>query len=172
MSIDIEARDETRRPVAAEQAEAVLESPLGPIRLRTAGGAVVALRWAKTELPATPEAALTPFIRRVRDQLASYFAGHLDRFDVPVRPAGSEFCRQVWAAMQRIPKGQVRTYGDVARELGAPARAVGSACGANPIPIIIPCHRIVGANGRLGGFSSSGGVEDKVWLLRHEGVLL
>ena len=66
----------------------------------------------------------------------------------------------------------VRTCGGVAEELGASARAVGTACGRNPIPIIIPCHRIVAANGKLGGFSAAGGVEDKVWLLRHEGALL
>ncbi len=74
--------------------------------------------------------------------------------------------------MVAIPKGGYRTYGDVAGELNASARSVGTACGANPIPVIIPCHRILAAGGKLGGFSAEGGVEDKVWLLRHEGALL
>lgn len=71
--------------------------------------------------------------------------------------------------MQDIPLGETRTYGDLARDLSVPAQAIGQACGANPIPVIIPCHRILGSSG-LGGFSGAGGVETKVWLLRHEGA--
>lgn len=176
----------------------ILESPLGPIRLRVDDGAITELRWntdqnkdepAETEgaaptrtapqpaiIPAaitpTDDAMLDPLVAETSRQLDAYFAGELDAFDLPVRPAGTTFQRLVWHIMQRIPKGHVRTYGGVAEELGASARAVGTACGRNPIPIIIPCHRIVAANGKLGGFSASGGVEDKVWLLRHEGALL
>ncbi|ANK79552.1 MAG: cysteine methyltransferase [Rhizobiales bacterium NRL2] len=146
------------------------DSPLGTIRIESDGAAITALRWSKSGWPDAPEDC--GLHDRAADQLAAYFAGELDEFDLPLRPAGSNFQRSVWAAMQAIPKGATRTYGDVAGEIGAPARAVGTACGQNPIPVIIPCHRIVAANGSLGGFSAAGGVEDKVWLLRHEGVLL
>lgn len=155
----------------------ILDSPLGPIRLRIDDDAITELRWKAEdgdEDTVTPtETALEhPLVAETDRQLRAYFAGELDSFDLPVRPAGTTFQRLVWHIMQRIPKGHVRTYGGVAEELGASARAVGSACGRNPIPIIIPCHRIVAANGKMGGFSAAGGVEDKVWLLRHEGALL
>lgn len=181
----------------------ILESPLGPIRLRVDDGAITELRWnteqdqaepAATEgaaprsastppaitqpavtqpaITPTDDAMLDPIVAETSRQLDAYFAGELETFDLPVRPAGTTFQRLVWHIMQRIPKGHVRTYGGVADELGASARAVGTACGRNPIPIIIPCHRIVAANGKMGGFSAAGGVEDKVWLLRHEGALL
>ena len=162
----------------------ILESPLGPIRLRIDDDAITELRWNVEDTGAgagdgsddavtpTDTALKHPLIAETDRQLRAYFAGELDSFDLPVRPAGTTFQRLVWHIMQRIPKGHVRTYGGVAEELGASARAVGTACGRNPIPIIIPCHRIVAANGKLGGFSAAGGVEDKVWLLRHEGALL
>lgn len=146
------------------------DSPLGTIRIESDGEAITSLRWSKDGLADSGETCALH--AEAAAQLASYFAGTRGDFDLPVRPAGSNFQRAVWAAMQAIPKGATRTYGDVARELGASARAVGTACGRNPIPVIIPCHRIVGANGKLGGFSAAGGVEDKIWLLRHEGVLL
>lgn len=102
-------------------------------------------------------------------QLEAYFAGQLKVFNLPLAPKGSEFQQQVYRIMQDIPLGEVLTYGDVAKKLGVPAQPVGQACGANPIPIIIPCHRIVGT-GHLGGFSGMGGVEMKVQLLRLEGA--
>lgn len=146
------------------------DSPLGTIRIESDGEAITALRWSKDGWP--DEREDSDLHAEAAAQLEAYFAGTRGDFDLPVRPAGSNFQRAVWAAMQAIPKGATRTYGDVAGEIGASARAVGTACGQNPIPVIIPCHRIVGANGKLGGFSAAGGVEDKVWLLRHEGVLL
>jgi methylated-DNA-[protein]-cysteine S-methyltransferase len=98
--------------------------------------------------------------------LAAFFAGTLRDFDLPLAFAPG-LPGQVQRAMAAIPFGQTRTYGDLARELGAPAQAIGQACGRNAIPIIIPCHRVLGACG-LGGFSAPGGVETKVALLRHE----
>ena len=88
-------------------------------------------------------------------------------FDLPLRVEGSDFQRAVCDAMLAIPVGETRTYGDIARDLKAPAQAVGQGCGGNPIPIIIPCHRVLGASS-LGGFSGAGGIETKVALLRHE----
>jgi len=105
-------------------------------------------------------------------QLREYFAGTRRSFDVHVAPVGTDFQRAVWRALLAIPFGETRTYGDIAAELGDPqlARAVGAASGANPIPIIIPCHRVIGAGGYMTGYG--GGLKMKTWLLRHEGVLL
>lgn len=141
-----------------------IASPLGPIRLVAEDGAVVALRWP---LEAPPPAM--PLLTRAASQLGAYFAGTRTAFDLPLSPRGTAFERAVWAEMRAIPFGETRTYGEIARRLGAAAQPVGRACGANPIPILIPCHRVLGASG-LGGFSASGGVEDKIRLLRHEGA--
>ena len=103
------------------------------------------------------------------NQLEAYFAGTLTKFDLPLAPKGTEFQQQVYRIMQDIPFGDVLTYGAVAKKLGVSAQPIGQACGSNPIPVIIPCHRIVGT-GNLGGFSGMGGVETKVQLLRHEGA--
>ena len=93
------------------------------------------------------------------------------KIDLPMQPAGTAFQRRVWQAMLDIPYGHTRTYGELTESAGGVARAVGVACGANPIPILIPCHRVVAQNG-LGGYSGDGGVETKVALLRLEGALL
>ena len=102
-------------------------------------------------------------------QLRAYDAGELTAFDVSLRVKGSDFQRDVCAQISAIPFGETVTYGDISKVLGMPAQAVGSACGGNPIPVIIPCHRVMGAKG-LTGFSGKGGVETKVALLRHEGA--
>lgn len=114
----------------------------------------------------------TPALHAALTQLREYFAGKRRIFDVPVDPAGTEFQRHVWAAVAAIPYGATVSYGALATQLGGeqPARAIGAAVGANPIPIIIPCHRVIGADGSLTGYG--GGLRMKVWLLRHEGALL
>ena len=103
-----------------------------------------------------------------REQLTAYFAGQLTRFEVPLAPEGSPFQQRVWEELRRIPFGARSSYGELARRLGNPnaARAVGAANGRNPISIVVPCHRVVGADGSLTGFG--GGVERKRWLLEHE----
>jgi methylated-DNA-[protein]-cysteine S-methyltransferase len=107
----------------------------------------------------------------VRQRLLAWFSGDRDAFTaLPVCPAGTEYQQRVWRALRNIPFGQTRSYGALARELGSVARAVGTANGANPIAIVIPCHRVVGANGDLTGYA--GGLDRKRWLLRHEGVSL
>ena len=101
--------------------------------------------------------------------VAAYFGGHLTALDqIPVRVTGSEFQRRVWAALRRIPAGTTTTYGHLAATIGAPtaSRAVGLANGANPIAIVVPCHRVIGANASLTGYG--GGLPRKQWLLRHE----
>ncbi len=111
----------------------------------------------------------TALLSRAIEQLRAYFAAELQVFDLPLQVAGSEFQRAVCDAMLAIPFGETRTYGDIGRDLKALPQPIGNACGANPIPVIIPCHRVLGVNG-LGGFSGRGGVETKVTLLKHEGA--
>jgi len=141
-----------------------LHTPLGLMRITASNGAITAIDW--TDSPAEDS---SPELDEACRQLTAYFNGHLTEFDLPLRVEASEFQQKVCAAIAAIPFGHTRTYGDIARDLGAPAQAVGTGCGGNPIPVIIPCHRVLGASS-LGGFSARGGVESKVWLLRHEGA--
>ncbi|KMK66771.1 methylated-DNA--[protein]-cysteine S-methyltransferase [Puniceibacterium sp. IMCC21224] len=144
-----------------------LLSPLGPLTVTETEGAITALCWGAR---ATPDAQDdTPLLRDAAQQIAAYFRKDLTRFDLPLRVAASDTQTRVCSAMSAIPLGETLTYGDIARALSLPAQAVGQACGGNPVPLIIPCHRVLGASG-LGGFSGDGGVETKVWLLRHEGA--
>lgn len=103
-----------------------------------------------------------------RAQLGAYFAGELTLFDLPLAPAGTSFQQRVWRALTEIPYGQTWSYGQLAQRIGAPgaARAVGLANGRNPLPIIVPCHRVIGSTGALTGYG--GGIERKRWLLAHE----
>jgi methylated-DNA-[protein]-cysteine S-methyltransferase len=144
-----------------------MHSPVGDLTISEDGGAVVSLDWGWGALQTE-----TPLLREAKRQLERYFDGELEQFDLPLRPYGTTFRKQVWDAMLRIPYGSTQTYGKIAADVGSPARAVGGACGANPIPIIVPCHRILGANGALGGYSGEGGTETKAFLLRLEGALL
>ena len=146
--------------------ERTVASPLGPLTLEAEDGALTALRWGRARREDE-----TNLLARAAADLAAYFAGELHDFDLPVAPEGTEHDRRVWRAMQRIPAGETRSYGDIARAIGSGAQAVGNACGRNPIPIVIPCHRIVAANRALGGYSGQGGAETKRFLLRLEGVL-
>lgn len=127
--------------------------------------AITAVRWG-----GSAEQAATPLLQEAAAQLAAYDAGRLRRFDLPLRVEGSDALRAVCAAMSVIPFGDTKTYGGIASETGLSAQAVGQLCGANPIPVIIPCHRVLGAGGRLTGFSGGDGVETKLALLRHEGA--
>ncbi len=109
-------------------------------------------------------------LQAARSQLLEYFAGARREFDLPLHAVGTVFQQRVWAALQRIPFGTTASYRDVATAVQVPAavRAVGAANGRNPLPIIVPCHRVIGADGRLVGFSA--GLERKRWLLEHEGA--
>lgn len=143
-------------------------SPLGPLTVSARGPALVALDWGgRGDTPADD-----PLLADAARQLAAYFSatGGGFRFDLPLAPAGSEFQQAVWHFMLAIPAGQTRTYGEAAAAIGGEARAVGQACGANPLPVIIPCHRILAAGGAAGGYSGKGGLATKRWLLRHEGA--
>lgn len=145
----------------------VLDSPIGDLSVAVDDTAVCGLHFGRVESAGTLPA--DELSRRAVTELAAYFSGELTDFTVPVAmPRGSEFERAVWAEMTRIPYGETTTYGEVARALGDPgaARAVGVACNRNPVPVIVPCHRIVGAGGKLVGFG--GGLPRKVHLLELE----
>jgi len=140
-------------------------TPLGPMCLEASGGALVALRWSDEEASDDD-----PVLIAAETQLSEYFAGARRAFDLPLAPVGTPFRERVWTAMLGIPFGKVATYGDIARALDSGPRAVGGACGANPIPIIIPCHRVLAASGLSGGYSGAGGLATKAKLLALEGV--
>ncbi len=144
-----------------------MNSPVGPLTVFETDGAIVALEWGRV-----PASRSSPLLNDATRQLTAYFDGHLETFDLPVAPAGSDFQHRVWQAMSEIPYGRTETYGELAQRIGGVARAVGGACGANPIPIIIPCHRVTGAGGRMTGYSAGEGIETKRALLRLEGATL
>ena len=141
---------------------AVANTRFGRLGVESDGDHIVALHW-----DATPRGAGSALLAEAVAQLEAYNAGKLEEFDLPLAPAGSDFQKQVYDAMQAIPYGETLTYGEIAKALGVPAQPVGQACGANPIPVIIPCHRVLSKNG-IGGFSGAGGVEGKIALLKHE----
>jgi methylated-DNA-[protein]-cysteine S-methyltransferase len=140
-------------------------SPIGPLTLSEEDGVIVSLDWGWP-----PDSEETPLLLKARDQLEEYFDGKRQVFDLPLAPFGTAFQKRVWQALAAIPFGATRSYGALAAELGTSARALGTACGRNPIPVIIPCHRVLAGNGGLGGYSGMDGVETKQSLLRLEGV--
>jgi methylated-DNA-[protein]-cysteine S-methyltransferase len=140
-----------------------LLTPLGDVTLSEEEGAIVALDWGRGR-----DQAPTPLLREARDQLQDYFDGRGLVFRLPLAPRGTPFQRRVWAALQRIPPGETRSYAAIAREIASAPRAVGQANARNPIPILIPCHRVVAADGALGGYSGEGGPAAKRFLLAHE----
>lgn len=154
-------------------------SPLGRILLVSDGDALTGLWLESQHCPITEmmQKDDLPLFTPVRDWLDSYFRGEAPSIDaLPLSPAGTEFQLRVWEILRRIPYGDTVTYGDIAKEMAQilgkekmSAQAVGGAVGRNPISIIIPCHRVVGANGKLTGYA--GGLDKKTWLLRHEGWL-
>ena len=143
---------------------ATLDTPVGPLHVTEEAGAIIRVAWG-----GGVARGASPVLDRALSQLRAYFDGALVAFDLPLAVAGSDLQRAVCDAMRAIPFGETRTYGDLARALGVPAQAIGQACGGNPIPVIIPCHRVLGATS-LGGYSGDGGVETKVALLRLEGA--
>lgn len=153
----------------------VMPSPVGPLELLARGEALVAIRFDAAEPAAVAdppsEAGDGGVLGAARCQLEEYFAGRRRVFDLPLEPAGTPFRQRVWAELARVPWGRTTTYGALAAALGLPpgaSRAVGAANGANPLPIVLPCHRVVGSDGTLTGYA--GGLARKALLLRLEGV--
>ena len=154
----------------------MLESPIGPLAAAvdvegrlvqlTFGGGAAASAVCKSDGGRSGHRSTE---RLVAQQLSEYFAGKRQAFDLPLALHGTEFQLAVWNELLRVPYGETITYGELARRIGRPSaiRAVGAANGANPIPVIVPCHRVIGSNGTLTGYG--GGIERKQWLLAHEG---
>ena len=146
----------------------IVKSPIGELTLVGSASALVELHLPGFEASAAAERGRTPLLQRVADQLAEYFAGERREFDVALAASGTPFQQRVWDALVDIPFGALHSYGELARKLGRPSasRAVGAANGKNPIAIIVPCHRVIGANGQLTGYA--GGLPIKKWLIEHE----
>ncbi len=140
-----------------------LHTPLGEVTISEDGGAIVALDWGRGR-----DQEATPLLRQARDQLQEYFDAKRMSFDLPLAPEGSDFQKRVWAALCAIPPGETRSYADIARAVSSAPRAVGGANGANPIPLFIPCHRVIAADGSLGGYSGGDGPATKRYLLDLE----
>ena len=157
----------------------VVDSPIGSLRLEASVDGLVALSWTHTRLPTLPVRGASAEIDRARDflrqgaaWLRAYFSGTSPLPPLPpLVPQGTAFKKAVWRQLVAIQPGTTATYGEIARRLRRPgaSRAVGQAVGANPLPILIPCHRVLAAGGKLGGYSS--GLRRKRWLLAHEGVV-
>lgn len=154
---------------------ATVQTPIGPLGLVASTEGLCAVEF-NAPLNTNPSVAGRPtcdsgaarVLAQGADELERYFKGTLTHFTVPLAPVGTEFQQRVWRQLSRIPFASTTTYGAIARSLGDPkaTRAVGLANGRNPLPIIVPCHRVIGADGSLTGFG--GGIERKQWLLEHE----
>jgi methylated-DNA-[protein]-cysteine S-methyltransferase len=152
-------------------------TPVGPLRLCFTDRGLIALEFAEEEASPAPEhdappPPLKPLIEAAKREVTAYFEGAPTDFAaLTLDPRGTPFQLRVWQELRRIPWGQTISYGELARRVGSPkaSRAVGQANGLNPIPLIIPCHRVIAADGSLGGYSS--GLDRKRWLLKHEGAM-
>jgi methylated-DNA-[protein]-cysteine S-methyltransferase len=152
-----------------------INSPLGKLKLEASESGLTGVGFVSSDeekAPAASEDSNSPLFRKTKNQLDEYFKGERKAFDLPLEPYGTVFQQSVWKELQQIPYGSSITYKKLAQRLGDQnkIRAVGRANGKNPLPIIIPCHRVIGENDHLIGYA--GGIERKRWLLRHEDVLL
>ena len=146
--------------------ETVVSTPVGFLSLREDAGALVEVRWRRTRTRSDkPD---SPVLARARRWIEDYFAGRFRPVDFPLRPGGTPHQHKVWDALARIAPGNTASYGDVAGALGTSPRVVGNACAANPLPVVVPCHRVLAAAGGLGGYSGGNGVATKRALLDHE----
>lgn len=153
----------THRMVKLKMTQLSFHSPVGDLTISEEDGKIVSLDWGWS-----PLSQETNFLLMAKGQLEDYFDGLNPTFTLPLNPAGTDFQKKVWQAMLDIPYGKTKTYGEVAQIVGSHARPVGTACGLNPIPLIIPCHRIMGKDGKLTGFSGGEGVATKRYLLDLE----
>ena len=145
-----------------------IECPVGLIEVEASDTGVTSVAFVDVPQTVLPNAVTEQAI----EQLKAYLAGDRTEFDLKLAPVGTEFQAQVWTELQKIPYAALRSYSDIARNMGNPraVRAVGAANGKNPIAIIVPCHRVIGADGQLTGYA--GGLERKAWLLQHEGAII
>ncbi len=161
------------KPSAAAGQEAAVHrltvrSPIGDLTLLENDGTITGLIWQAG--PRAHHGAPTALLTEAESQMAAYFDGRLKKFDLPLAAPGSKFQKRVWKNIGTIRYGSTRSYGALAKKLRTGPRAVAGACGANPIPVLIPCHRVLGAGGLLHGYSGRGGIMTKATLLYLEGV--
>ena len=152
----------------AQVSMAQLSTPIGVVTVAATESAVVSVEFAGADEAPVDDVTPTGVLAVAVAQLEEYFAGLRTAFDLPIDVDGTDFQRAAWTVLSQIPLGETISYGEQARRMGRPAavRAVGAANGRNPVPVIVPCHRVIGANGSLTGFA--GGIEIKTWLLEHE----
>ncbi|MFM7013386.1 MAG: methylated-DNA--[protein]-cysteine S-methyltransferase, partial [Actinomycetota bacterium] len=145
-----------------------VDSPIGPITLRAKAEKLVAVEIGKR----TKNFGEAEVLKKANSQLANYFAGKLSKFDLPVEVTGTEFQKKVWKEIARLGFGRSISYGEIAKAIGSPraSRAVGAAVGANPVPLIVGCHRVLGSGGKITGYTGGKGIKTKAWMLRHEGI--
>ena len=153
-------------------ATATVPTPYGTLVVHAEEDDVIGIGWVPAGERAPRAVAHTAVLQWAGAWLDDYFGGKFRAIDFPIRAEGTHFQRRVWTAIAAIPRGETATYGDIARHVRSGPRAIGGACGANPICIAIPCHRVLAGGGGLGGYSGGAGVETKRLLLRHEGFLI
>ncbi|MDE1991756.1 MAG: methylated-DNA--[protein]-cysteine S-methyltransferase [Rhizobiaceae bacterium] len=161
--------------IPVDHVSTVVDSPVGKLTLVARPFGLAAILWendrpGRVRLNITSENSKQPILAQTRQELEEYFAGDRSVFDVPLDFVGTDFQKQVWQALRTIPFGETRSYGQIARQIGAPkaVRAVGAANGRNPVSIIMPCHRVIGSTGDLTGFA--GGLDRKLYLLELEKI--
>ena len=152
--------------------QAIIETPIGPLGVRVDAEGLAGIDFLPCERKGKP--ALDSLTKQVIKELECYFSRPDYCFSLPLHPQGTPFQQSVWRLLREIPVGEVWTYGEIARRLGSSPRAVGNACRHNPLPVVVPCHRVVSAQGRGGydGKTAGRNMEIKCWLLTHEGVRL
>ena len=155
---------------SANNYDAVYVSPLGPIGVKMEGDSITAIDWLSPR--ARKRKASNKNVARLIKALDAYFTTGKDLPDYSLEMTGTAFQKKVWNALQKIPSGKVLTYGDLAKKLKTGSRAIGMGCRTNPVALLVPCHRVVAANGLGGYMGDKQRTEIKAWLLRHEGVYL
>ncbi|MFM7013906.1 MAG: methylated-DNA--[protein]-cysteine S-methyltransferase [Actinomycetota bacterium] len=154
--------------MAVKDASLCVDSPIGPITLRAKAEKLVAVEIGKR----TKNFGEAEVLKKANSQLANYFAGKLSKFDLPIEVNGTEFQKKVWKEIARLGFGHSISYGEIAKAIGSPraSRAVGAAVGANPVPLIVGCHRVLGTGGKITGYTGGKGIKTKAWMLKHEGI--
>lgn len=150
------------------KAVASVDSPIGPITLIAQGEKIVRVELGKKARAEGSSKVLT----EAKNQIAAYFAGKIERFSVPIEAVGTEFQKAVWKEIAKLGFGKAISYGEIAAKIGKPqaSRAVGSAVGSNPTPLLVGCHRVLGSSGKITGFTGAKGIKTKAWLLDHEQI--
>jgi methylated-DNA-[protein]-cysteine S-methyltransferase len=160
-----------RRRYARQMTICYINSPVGRLALEAEGDALTAVRWASPGERSRDEKT-SPILKEAARQLDRYFGRKLKRFDLELADQGTAFQKRVWAQMRAIPFGEIATYGGLAMALNSGPRAIGMACGRNPIVIVTPCHRVLASGGTIGGYSGGQGLPTKLKLLALEGVVV